>query len=188
MALPVAVFVGSAQDWIPDLVDRARKLSVGPGHMDVDIGPVVTRDSKQRIERLINEGLHTRFVVFIVQVLPLGPISSWTVETLRFLLASILETGLVPLFWITFNPTCLVTVKRYLTEMRHVHLQIFGPVLSIVRVDTLDEAIQLLNVNPYGNGCAIFTSSGAAARKYVFIFTNLTLKGFNSNPTSDKLV
>lgn len=57
MALPVAIFVGEAQEWIPELVDRARKLKVGPGHMDVDIGPVVTRDSLQRIERLINEGV-----------------------------------------------------------------------------------------------------------------------------------
>jgi len=44
--------------------------------------------------------------------------------------------------------------------------EIFGPVLSIVRCATLDEAIELLNQNPYGNGCAIFTNSGPAARKF----------------------
>lgn len=65
MALPVAVFVGEAQNWIPDLVERARKLTVGPGHMDVDIGPVVTRESKQRIERLIDEGTQTFWLLFI---------------------------------------------------------------------------------------------------------------------------
>lgn len=57
MALPVAVFVGEAQEWIPDLVERARKLKVGPGHLDVDIGPVVTRDSLKRIHHLIDEGV-----------------------------------------------------------------------------------------------------------------------------------
>jgi hypothetical protein len=44
--------------------------------------------------------------------------------------------------------------------------EIFGPVLNIVTVDTLDDAIRFINANPYGNGTAIFTSSGAAARKY----------------------
>lgn len=57
MALPVAVFVGEAQEWIPELVEKSRKLKVGPGHMDVDIGPVVTRDSLARIHRLIDEGV-----------------------------------------------------------------------------------------------------------------------------------
>jgi malonate-semialdehyde dehydrogenase (acetylating)/methylmalonate-semialdehyde dehydrogenase len=44
--------------------------------------------------------------------------------------------------------------------------EIFGPVLSVVRVSSLDAAIALLNRNPYGNGCAIFTGSGAAARRF----------------------
>merc|ERR1712044_24583 len=44
--------------------------------------------------------------------------------------------------------------------------EIFGPVLCVVNVDTLDEAIELINANPYGNGTAIFTTNGATARKY----------------------
>ena len=44
--------------------------------------------------------------------------------------------------------------------------EIFGPVLNIVEAETMDEAIGILNDNPYGNGCAIFTNSGAAARKF----------------------
>ena len=52
---------------------------------------------------------------------------------------------------------CALTVRRE---------EIFGPVLVCLRADTLDEAIQLTNNNPYGNGCALFTRSGAAARKY----------------------
>lgn len=45
--------------------------------------------------------------------------------------------------------------------------EIFGPVLCVLSVDTLDEAIQLINKNPYGNGTAIFTTNGATARKFV---------------------
>lgn len=45
--------------------------------------------------------------------------------------------------------------------------EIFGPVLVIVEVDTLDDAIELANSNPYGNGTAVFTNSGASARKFV---------------------
>ena len=44
--------------------------------------------------------------------------------------------------------------------------EIFGPVMTIVRVDTLDEAIALVNKNPYGNGTAVFTNSGSSARRY----------------------
>jgi len=56
--------------------------------------------------------------------------------------------------------------------------EIFGPVLSILRVDNLEEAIALLNSNPYGNGCAMFTSSGAAARK-LQMETNVGQIGIN---------
>jgi malonate-semialdehyde dehydrogenase (acetylating) / methylmalonate-semialdehyde dehydrogenase len=47
-----------------------------------------------------------------------------------------------------------------------VSTEIFGPVLTILKVDTLDEAIEIINANPYGNGAAIFTQSGASARKF----------------------
>jgi malonate-semialdehyde dehydrogenase (acetylating)/methylmalonate-semialdehyde dehydrogenase len=142
MALPVAVFVGEAQEWIPDLVEKAKKLKVGPGHMDVDIGPVVTRDSKDRIERLINEGVAAGCKLLLDGRNPTIPAGY---EKGNWMGATILD-GVSP------NMSCY-------TE------EIFGPVLSVVRVDTLDEAIQLMNASPYGNGCAIFTSSGAAARK-----------------------
>ena len=64
-------------------------------------------------------------------------------------------------FWV--GPTVVDHVK---TEMTAYTEEIFGPVLVVVRVETLDEGIRLINANPYGNGTAIFTSSGAAARKF----------------------
>lgn len=64
-------------------------------------------------------------------------------------------------FWV--GPTVIDHVK---TEMSAYTEEIFGPVLVVVRVDTLEDGIKLINSNPYGNGTAIFTSSGAAARKF----------------------
>jgi len=63
------------------------------------------------------------------------------------------------------GPTILSNVQPH---MECYHEEIFGPVLVCVKVDTLDDAIALTNANPYGNGCAIFTKSGAAARKYQY--------------------
>ena len=57
-------------------------------------------------------------------------------------------------------------IDRVTTEMDVYNQEIFGPVLSVLRADTVDEAIALINANPYGNGTAIFTGSGEAARKF----------------------
>jgi len=64
-------------------------------------------------------------------------------------------------FWV--GPTVIDHVK---TEMTAYTEEIFGPVLVVVRVDTLEDGIKLINANPYGNGTAIFTSSGEAARRF----------------------
>jgi malonate-semialdehyde dehydrogenase (acetylating)/methylmalonate-semialdehyde dehydrogenase len=61
------------------------------------------------------------------------------------------------------GPTVLTDVTP---EMECYKNEIFGPVLQVLHADTLDEAIALINANPYGNGTAIFTRSGAAARKF----------------------
>ena len=68
--------------------------------------------------------------------------------------------------------TCSVSsLNQYFQE-------IFGPVLNVLEADTMDEAIEILNNNPYGNGCAVFTNSGAAARK----FTNEVIKHLMNPP------
>ncbi len=64
-------------------------------------------------------------------------------------------------FWV--GPT---VIDRVTAEMDVYTEEIFGPVLSVVRADTVDAAIDLINANPYGNGTAIFTSSGEAARRF----------------------
>jgi malonate-semialdehyde dehydrogenase (acetylating)/methylmalonate-semialdehyde dehydrogenase len=64
-------------------------------------------------------------------------------------------------FWV--GPTVIDAVT---TEMDVYREEIFGPVLSVVRTDSVDEAIRVINSNPYGNGTAIFTSNGEAARRF----------------------
>ncbi len=71
------------------------------------------------------------------------------------------STGAADGFWL--GPCLLDRVEPDSDVYRD---EIFGPVLSVVRVDTFDEAIALVNANPYGNGTAIFTASGGAARRF----------------------
>jgi len=143
MALPVAIFVGESQDWIPELVARGKKMTVGPGHMNVDIGPVVTKESLDRIENLIQDGVKSGAKIILDGRFPKVPQGY---ESGNYINATILDE-------VSLSNPC------YTNEL-------FGPVLSIVRVKTLDDAIKIMNDNPYGNGCAIFTSSGSAARKF----------------------
>jgi len=118
-------------------------MTVGPGHMNVDIGPVVTKESLDRMESLINDGVKNGAKLILDGRFPQVPKGF---ESGNYINATILDE-------VSINNPC------YTNEL-------FGPVLSIVRVNTLDEAIKIMNDNPYGNGCAIFTSSGAAARKF----------------------
>jgi malonate-semialdehyde dehydrogenase (acetylating)/methylmalonate-semialdehyde dehydrogenase len=145
MALSVALFVGEAKSWIPELKQRAKGLRVGPGtDPKADLGPLISAESKQRVHDLIasaeKEGatieLDGRGVT--VEGFPNGNFVGPTIIT-----------GVKP------------SMKCYTEE-------IFGPVLLCVEVDSLEEAIEFTNNSPYGNGCAIFTSNGAAARKFQF--------------------
>uniref|UniRef100_A0A6B2L1U7 methylmalonate-semialdehyde dehydrogenase (CoA acylating) n=1 Tax=Arcella intermedia TaxID=1963864 RepID=A0A6B2L1U7_9EUKA len=144
MALPVAVFVGEAQNWIPDLVQKAKTLKVGPGtDPDAAIGPVVTRESLNRIHSLIEDGIKSGAKLILDGRNP--PVDP-NFKSGNYIGATIFDQA-------------APDMKIYTEE-------IFGPVLVILRADTLDQAITMLNSNPYGNGCAIFTASGAAARKF----------------------
>jgi len=143
MALSTAVFVGDAQEWIPDLIDRTKKLQVSRGDQPgADFGPVISKEAKARIESLVQAGIDEGAQCIVdgrgikVDGYPDG----------NFVGPTILSE-------VTPDMTCY-------TE------EIFGPVLVILNADTLDDAIDLINNNPYGNGTAIFTNSGAAARKF----------------------
>lgn len=146
MALPVAIFVGEAQEWIPDLVTRAAQLRVGPGEdKDADIGPVVNKESYDRILSIIASAEKKGAKVILDGRKVAKPKGF---EGGHYLGATILDN-------------CDVSNPAYTEE-------IFGPVMTIMRVNTLDEATAIVNANEYGNGTAIFTSSGAVARKYAY--------------------
>ena len=144
MALPVVVVVGAAAEpLIAALTPEAKKLTVGPGNgADTDMGPVITPASRQRVLDLTTSAIAAgaRVVVDGRDV---------TVEGF--------ENG----FYV--GPTILDNVT---TDMRAYTDEVFGPLLVVMRVDSYDEAIELVNSSPFGNGAAIFTSSGEIARRF----------------------
>lgn len=144
MALSTAVFVGEASKWIPELVARAEALKVNAGHIaGTDVGPVISPQAKKRIHGLIESGIKE---------------GANCILDGRNVRVSGFENGNF------VGPTILTDVT---TSMECYREEIFGPVLVCLCVPTLDEAIQLINNNPYGNGTAIFTTNGATARKFV---------------------
>ncbi|HVV13271.1 CoA-acylating methylmalonate-semialdehyde dehydrogenase [Amycolatopsis sp.] len=144
MAISVGVAVGQAGDeLIKVLARKANEVKVGPGDdASNDMGPVVTEAARERVVGAVTKG---------------GEQGATVVVDGRGLTVEGHEEG----FFV--GPSLLDHVT---TEMDAYREEIFGPVLGIVRVDTVDEAIALINANPYGNGTAIFTGSGEAARKF----------------------
>ncbi len=144
MAISAAVAVGSAADALVEAVNqRARSVKVGSGRdAESEMGPVVTKQAQERITGLIGTGESQGADI--------------TVDG-RGLVVSGHEEG----FFV--GPTVIDNVT---TDMDVYQQEIFGPVLSVVRVDDVDAAIDLVNSNPYGNGTAIFTSSGESARRF----------------------
>jgi malonate-semialdehyde dehydrogenase (acetylating)/methylmalonate-semialdehyde dehydrogenase len=144
MAVSVAVMVGEAQQWIPDLVARAKKLSLGNGAAaGVDVGPLISCAAKDRVESLITQGEAEGATLELDGRTPALP-------------GALSEGNFV-------GPTIFSGVKP---GMAIYEQEIFGPVLCIAAAGSLDEAIAMINANPNGNGTALFTQSGAAARKF----------------------
>ncbi|WP_030441930.1 CoA-acylating methylmalonate-semialdehyde dehydrogenase [Actinoplanes subtropicus] len=144
MAISAAVAVGGAGDALMDLVSRkAGEVVVGPGRDPrSEMGPVVTAAAKERIESLIGSGEKQGAKLLVDG---------------RGLRVAGHENG----FFV--GPTVIDQVQPTMDVYTE---EIFGPVLSVVRADDVDSAIELINSNPYGNGTAIFTSSGEAARRF----------------------
>jgi len=143
MALSAAVFVGEAKNWIPEIVEKARKLKMNEGmNKECDLGPLISPQAKARVESLIQSGMDQGAKVLLDG---------------RGTKVSGFDKGNF------VGPTVIADVTP---DMRVYTEEIFGPVLICLSVPTLDDAIQLINHNPYGNGTAIFTNSGAFARKY----------------------
>ena len=144
MAISAAVAVGAAADaLVVEAVGPGRAVKVGPGRDAAsEMGPVVTREAQQRILGLIDSGEKQGATIAVDG---------------RGLVVPGYEDG----FFV--GPTVIDEVS---TDMDVYTEEIFGPVLSFVRADDVDEAIALINANPYGNGTAIFTSSGESARRF----------------------
>jgi malonate-semialdehyde dehydrogenase (acetylating)/methylmalonate-semialdehyde dehydrogenase len=143
MATSVIVFVGESQHWLPDLVAKAKLLKVNAGsEPGTDVGPVISRVAKERILALLETGVAEGATL----TLDGRSISVPGYEKGNFV-----------------GPTIFSDVT---TEMQIYRTEIFGPVLLVMSVPTLDDAIALVNSNPYGNGVGLFTGSGAAARKF----------------------
>lgn len=144
MALPVVILVGEAQQWLTDLKTKAQKLTCGPASdPSSSIGPLINVKAKERVHDLIESATKEGATILLDGRNPKVP-------------AGFEKGNFV-------GPTIITNVT---TNMRVYKEEIFGPVMVVVNADTLDEAIKIVNANPYGNGTAIFTSSGAAARKY----------------------
>ncbi|WLI46847.1 CoA-acylating methylmalonate-semialdehyde dehydrogenase [Pseudomonas beijingensis] len=143
MATSVVVMVGAAKQWLPELKALAQKLKVNAGsEPGTDVGPVISKRAKARILELIESGVKAGAKL----ELDGRDISVPGFEQGNFV-----------------GPTLFSGVT---TDMRIYTEEIFGPVLVVLEVDTLDQAIALVNANPFGNGTGLFTQSGAAARKF----------------------
>ncbi len=143
MAISVAVFVGESKAWIDELAAQMAELR--PGHWKdagSAYGPLISQQAKQRVQKLIAEG---------------------KAEGAECLLdGSQCEVAGYPNGnWL--GPTLFRGVTSKMSLYRE---EIFGPVLVCMEVDTLEQAIELVNASPYGNGTSIFTRSGGAARHY----------------------
>ncbi|ETW01637.1 methylmalonate-semialdehyde dehydrogenase (acylating) [Aphanomyces invadans] len=143
MALSVVVFVGESKEWIHDIVAKAKTFTVNGGlEPNTDVGPLITPESKKRVEDLIQAGIDHGAELLLdgrgVKV-PKYPNGNFV------------------------GPTILNNVNA--TNPAYTE-ELFGPVLVCTSVDSLDEALKVINTNPYGNGTSIFTQSGAAARKF----------------------
>jgi malonate-semialdehyde dehydrogenase (acetylating) / methylmalonate-semialdehyde dehydrogenase len=143
MAISVLVTVGdgTAEALMPKVVDRLERIRVAPGLEDgAEMGPLVTPDHRDKVVGYIDKGVEEG-ATLVADGRPLA--------------------GEQDGFFV--GPTLFDDVTSDMTIYKD---EIFGPVLSTVRVDTYDDAMRLLDENPWANGVAIFTNDGGAARKF----------------------
>jgi malonate-semialdehyde dehydrogenase (acetylating)/methylmalonate-semialdehyde dehydrogenase len=145
MAVSVVVAVGHAADPLVDAIKgRLPKLRIGPGNEpDSEMGPLVTREHRDKVASYIDKGREAGATVVV------DGRDNPVAQGEGFFLGVSLLDDVQP-------------------DMDVYKDEIFGPVLDVVRVDTYDDALKLVNDNPYGNGTAIFTRDGGAARQFQF--------------------
>jgi len=144
MALSVAVAVGDVADRLVDaLAARLPKLTIGDGtHPDTDIGPLITAEHRDRVAGYIGAGAQQGATLVVDG-------RQADVPSGGFFLGTTLMDHVTP-------------------EMTVYSDEIFGPVLCVVRAETYEQGLALINDNPYANGTAIFTRDGGAARQFQF--------------------
>jgi len=144
MAISVVVAVGDVADPLVDAIStRLPALRIGPGtDPDAEMGPLITREHRDKVASYLETAAADGASVVVDG-------RERTFDGDGFFLGVSLVDGVKP------------GMKVYDDE-------IFGPVLAVVRADTYEEALGLVNDNPYGNGCAIFTRDGGAARQFEF--------------------
>ncbi len=143
MSISALVAVGPvADDLVSRIVDRMGKLRVGDGRRGCDMGPLVTQAHRDKVASYLDAGEQAgaSLVVDGRGVEPDGDTNG---------------------FWL--GPSLFDHVTPQMSVYTE---EIFGPVLSVLRVSTYDDALTLVNENPYGNGTAIFTNDGGAARRF----------------------
>ncbi|KAH8427958.1 CoA-acylating methylmalonate-semialdehyde dehydrogenase [Aspergillus melleus] len=143
MALSTVVMVDETKDWLPEMAERAKALNVNGGFEEgADLGPVISPESKKRIEDLI---------------------ASAEEEGATILLDG---RGYKPKNYPNGNFVGPTIITNVTPDMKCYKEEIFGPVLVCLNVPTLEDAVDLINNNEYGNGAAIFTRSGPTASRF----------------------
>ncbi len=143
MAISVVVAIDTiADELVAKIAERAKTLRVGDGTRGCDMGPLITGEHKAKVASYIEAGIDAGAELVLD-----GRTGTVDAEGEGFFL----------------HPTMF---DRVGTDMSIYTEEIFGPVLSVVRVDTFNEGIDLINSSPYGNGTAIFTNDGGAARRF----------------------
>lgn len=143
MAPTVLLTIGHQQNLIDKIVSKSKAIQ--PGSLDGQMGPVIDQASVDNITRYINEAEASGAKILVDG-------RRWTVSQ---------KEG----YWV--GPTVILHTNK---QDAALHEEVFGPVLSILQVETAEEAIAFENANPYGNGAGIYTNSGATADFFISRF------------------
>jgi malonate-semialdehyde dehydrogenase (acetylating) / methylmalonate-semialdehyde dehydrogenase len=147
MALSVVILVGGeTESWCNDFVDAAKALNVGAGwEANTDVGPLVSKAARDRVEITISQAVMQGAELLLDGrgiIVPHYPDGNFV------------------------GPSIIKCDMSSYRENEAYTKEIFGPVLTVLTADTLDSAMNIINSNKYGNGVALFTQSGAAARHF----------------------
>ncbi|KAK6033824.1 methylmalonate-semialdehyde dehydrogenase [Cooperia oncophora] len=162
MALTTAILVGETRSWVNDIVERAKKFQVNAGLLATNteyFSPLIMRmlrmETRSRDWPVISKASKERCLKLIDSAKKEG--ANVALDGSDHVVSGFENGNFV-------GATIIANVKPHMTCYKE---EIFGPVLILMEAKDLDEAIDILNKNPYGNGAAVFTANGAVARKFL---------------------